>query len=249
MADVRAVLEGMLRLQELDSSLAQVDAALGRLPGRVAEIEKSLGSAEQALAFAKGRIQEQLKGRRSHEQDIDQVKTQISRHQDQLMQVKTNEQYRALNKEIATERGKIEEIEERILLGMERIDELNREVAQRERALAEERTRVEAEKTVLARERQDLEKERAGLDGERKVLVSGLPAEALTMYGRIADQRGGIAVAVVTAETCSACRVRCRPQALAEARNFERIVQCESCRRILVVRSEPPREAQATAGA
>jgi hypothetical protein len=234
-ADLRSTLVELGRLQEAESTLVTVDAALGRVPGRIAEIEASLAAAEKELAAARAALQDAGKERRSLEQDVEVVRIRITRHQDQLMEVKTNEQYRALNKEIATERSKIEEIEEKILLSLERSDELQRAIKQREGQLAREKERVAGEKATLLEERGKLEGERAELEAERARIAAAVPADALRLYRRIAGIRGGIAISRVEGESCGECRVRARPQPLAEARAFERLVQCESCQRILLV--------------
>ena len=86
--------------------LPVIDLAEG--PARVAAIERTLEGAEQALAKAKDELKAAGKKHRELESDIDGIKSKISRYQDQLLEVKTNEQYRALNKEIAAEQGEIE---------------------------------------------------------------------------------------------------------------------------------------------
>ena len=50
-----------------------------------------------------------------------------------------------------------------------------------------------------------------------------------------AAKRRGIAVSSITDGHCAACQVRLRPQLIMEARKGDRVVQCESCSRILYV--------------
>ena len=118
MNDVKTTVIALARLQELESTLAAVDAESARVPGRIAKIERTLAQSEKALQTARTALQEGGKTRRILEQEIEVIKVRIARYQDQTLQVKTNDQYRALNKEISAERALIEGIEEKILINM-----------------------------------------------------------------------------------------------------------------------------------
>jgi predicted nucleic acid-binding Zn-ribbon protein len=150
---IRTALADRAALQEEEAALAAVGRELGRVPEQIASIEKSLQGAEQALARARDAVSEASKERRGLEQEIEAIKTVISKYQGQLLEVKTNEQYRALNQEITTQRRKIEAVEERILINMERVEELQKTIRVKEAELAEEKKRVASEKTELERER------------------------------------------------------------------------------------------------
>ena len=108
-----------------------------------------------------------------------------------------------------------------------------------ERAAAEGKTSRETRKALergraqLSQESQQFQEQRSAFELEAKQLEAGLPAELLALYHRVADVRGGVAMAEVKDETCSECRVRVRPQVQAELRVSDQIFQCESCQRIL----------------
>jgi hypothetical protein len=238
-SDLHDTLEELLRLQGVESDLLRVEAALVRVPLRLGEIERTLEGAERAVTAARARLQDGGKERRALEQEIETVKVQITRHQDQLMQVKTNDQYRAMTKEIANEKAKIDGFEEKILINLERQDDLGKAVKDREADLAREKERVSAEKVTLLAEQTQLEGEKKALGAARATICAGLPADALALFRRVVQMRG-TAVSRVKGATCGECGVRARPQPLAEARLRERLVQCENCHRILYAEPLPP---------
>ena len=85
----------------------------------------------------------------------------------------------------------------RIDLEMERADDLQKAVKESESALAREKQRVAAEKETLGGEQRRLEQERARLVGDRDRLAGSLPRDLLALFRRIAQTRGGIAIAPV----------------------------------------------------
>jgi predicted nucleic acid-binding Zn-ribbon protein len=99
---------------------------------------------------------------------------------------------------------------------------------------------VAAEESKGRQVRADVEAERARLEGElvtiagaRSEVEGKLPAELVTLFADSVAKRRGIAVAAVRDGHCEACQVRLRPQLIMEIRKGDRIVQCESCMRIL----------------
>lgn len=70
---------------------------------------------------------------------------------------------------------------------------------------------------------------------EKKAPVQGLiQPKYLSLYQRIADARGGIAVVRVRGTSCSGCHMILPPQFVSELARSSVIEQCPSCKRILV---------------
>lgn len=238
MAELKQTLVQLYRLQQLETDLAAVERELAAGPARVAAIERTLEGAEKALAKARDDLKQAGKQHRDLESEVESIKEKISRYQTQLLEVKTNEQYRALNNEIAAERGEIDKREDQILELMERSDELSKHVDTEQARLAKEHERVDSEKQELAAANRRLAKERADIVAERDALVAAIDPGGLKLFRRVAEQRG-TGLTLVNGETCAACRVRCRPQMVEEARTWQSLVQCEQCSRILYV---PPQD-------
>ena len=230
--EVRTVLQHFTRLSEVMSTAAAVDKDLAKIPKEVASIEASLHDSTTALATAKTDLDASNKEIRKSESGIADIRAKISRHQEQLMAVKTNVAYKALNQEIAGEKKGIENHEDSILVLMERADELTSVIGLKEVALGEEKTRVAEEKAELEQRRKALEEERQALSDEAIKIRDILPPASMERYDRIAETRSPV-MSLVDGETCRECGVSNRPQALAEARQFDRIVTCEICSRIL----------------
>ena len=69
----------------------------------------------------------------------------------------------------------------------------------------------------------------------------GVGEEALDHYDRVLKLRGSAMAAVYEDESCSACRVRLRPQVFQDVMSNDQIVTCFYCNRILYFVPPPPK--------
>jgi predicted nucleic acid-binding Zn-ribbon protein len=226
-------LQRLIRLQKLDLAADEARRAIAAIPERLGLLEAQLQSARGQLEEAKERLATNQNARRAIEKDLSVVQTRLSRFKDQRMEVKTNREYQAMQKEIETAQHEVQAFEEKILERMLEADELTAAVKSAQAALAEaERTGATEQKTLEA-ERQQLE---SGLDETaraRQALVRQLPADVLAVFEDVARVRRGVALSEARDGLCSECHVRLRPQVYAEVRKNDRLIQCESCLRIL----------------
>src|SRR5881227_3608747 len=139
-------LKHLIRLQELDIRLAELAREIAALPKHVAEIEKKLISHERKLEADRAALAANQKERKKCEGDIQTQDQKISKLRDQMLQAKTNEQYRAFQHEIEYIQKEIRTAEDRILELMAESEPLDVNVKTAEAALKEEKQVVEAEK-------------------------------------------------------------------------------------------------------
>jgi predicted nucleic acid-binding Zn-ribbon protein len=242
-------LKTVIELQQLDQKIAELTAQIDALPAQIQTLETQLNEFIHAHEDRKQRLTRNQKERRDLEAEIQGIQTRISKHKDQLYEVKTNEQYRAMLKEIEGEEGKIRGIEDQVLEKMieaEQLEKLIREAASR---LESEKARVAGEVKQLKALRQTDEEERERLEKQRQGDASTLEAGVLDLYERVRKVRRGQAVAEVREECCTACNVRLRPQLFNEVRANEALLCCESCDRILYYVEPPPAESAEAQGA
>ena len=89
-----------IRLQEIDNRLAELTREIAALPVHIAEIEKKLVSHERKLEADRAALSANQKERKKCEGDIQMQEQKISKLKDQMLQAKTNDQYRAFQNEI-----------------------------------------------------------------------------------------------------------------------------------------------------
>jgi predicted nucleic acid-binding Zn-ribbon protein len=241
--DLKAVVE----VQQLDQQVAELTVLIDSLPTQIQTLQSQLDDFIHAHEERKKRLAANLKERRDQEGEVKVIQEKITKHKDQLYQVKTNEQYRAMLKEIEGEEGNIRKIEDQILEKMIEAEDIQKHIQEAAARLEGEKARVAAEIKRLQDERQKDLDERERLQARRKELAATLSRSVLALYERIRTYRTGAAVAEVRDGLCTACNVRLRPQIYNEVRSNEAVLTCENCSRI-VYYVEPPAEEQAAGG-
>jgi predicted nucleic acid-binding Zn-ribbon protein len=218
----------------VELAAADLERRIADIPLRLRQLEHDHEQAAGGLREAEARLIEGEKERRQLEGEVTDFKVKVSKYMDQSLLVKTNLEYQAILKEITGAKGHIDAVETQILERLLEADVLKakvkeeREIATRLQAeLGTERVRVEAEGA-------ELERARSAARQQRELLARELPAEILRIYERIRDARGGQALALAEGELCSVCKLRIRPQHLANLRAGAELVQCEHCQRILL---------------
>jgi len=85
----------------------------------------------------------------------------------------------------------------------------------------------------LLDEHATLQKELGKLFAERSAIASPIPPDALELYDKLRLQRRGIAVAVISEHSCSACGSGLSPAQMQSSRASRQMALCPSCGRIL----------------
>jgi len=234
-------LESLIKLQHLETQIAEAKAAIAAHPQLLSEADARLTAARTALDAAKTRLTDNQEKRRALEKDVAMYQARLSKYRDQQAAVKTNREYQALGHEIETAQQEMAAAEERVIERMVEADVVAADVKAAEGLFAAQQKQVEADKKSLA---EDLAAEQARLTRvteQRAEIVKGLDPRLLALFEQVARVRKGIAIAPATRDgLCSACHVRLRPHVFQQVRTNEQIIQCDSCQRIVYYIPPPP---------
>jgi len=237
-------LERLIRLQELETAVTTARQAIEAFPSQREALEARLADHTHRLEAAELRLTENKSARRVQEKEVAAVLSRLTKFREQLMAVKTNKEYHAVQSEIASANAEVQRLEDLILERMLEADELADEVRKARHALAEEQAAVREEQSRLERER-DRFQVRVQRHGEdRAALVADLTPHLVETFDTLIRSRKGIAVGAVREGRCDACQVRLRPQLYNDVRLNDRLIQCESCQRILYYPAEDAPPAQ-----
>jgi predicted nucleic acid-binding Zn-ribbon protein len=230
---MHADIERLIALQQIDSSVRDAEQKLGAEAARIKALESRLTGATSKVATAKERIAQNAVARRDIEKDVTLHQGRLSKFREQGMNVKTNQEYHAIQHEIAFAQNEIKAHEDRMLERMMELDELNIALKTAEADLASTQKDVEAEKASIVTEHDVLRERVDALTTERAAVVASLSAEALGIFERVSGRRNGIAMSEAKDGVCTLCHVRLRPQVFNTVRRNESILQCDHCNRIL----------------
>jgi predicted nucleic acid-binding Zn-ribbon protein len=234
-------LEALVKLQHLDTQIAEARAIISAHPQRLADADARLAGARVTLDAAKKRLSDNQEARRALEKDVAMYQGRLSKFRDQQGAVKTNKEYQALGHEIETAQADIAGVEEKVIERMVEADSVAADVKAAESAFAAHQKQVEADKKSLIEELGTVEAALKGALERRGELTKALEPRLLALFDQVARARKGTALATATRDgLCSACHVRLRPQIFQQVRANDQIIQCDSCQRILYYVPPPP---------
>jgi uncharacterized protein len=235
-------IQRLIELQKTDREIQRLQEEVAALPRRVAEIESKLANTKAQVERARATIKADETNRRKLETDIQSLRQKISKYRDQSLEVKTNDQYKALMHEVGFAEQEIRIIEDKILEGMLDVEDNEKRLKTAEVELKEETTEIEKEKGEARRRTSEDEAQLAGLNKQRDELRGAIAGDVLRHYDRVLKLRR-TALAEARDHKCAACQVMLRPQVYNDVRTNEQILICDSCQRILYY--VPPAEGEA----
>jgi hypothetical protein len=232
-APVHADLERLIALQHLDTAAEAARKKLADEPERDKAFDARLDAARQHVATAKDRLADNQNARRAIEKEVAVHQGRLSKFREQAMAVKTNQEYHAIQHEIAHAQGEIKKYEDEVLERMVEADDLTATIKSAEAALTAEQKTIDADRKRLQAEDAATQQSLDALSADRAKIVDALDKRVLAIYDTASSRRQGIAVAEARDGICTICHVRLRPQVFNDVRRNEAIVQCDSCQRIL----------------
>jgi len=224
--------ENLIELQKADREIHRLKDEIAALPKRVAAIEAKLAGTKAGLEKAKAAIKADEANRRKYEQNIKDLQQKISKYRDQSLDVKTNDQYKALLHEIQFAEQDVRVNEDKILELMVNAESRDKEVKAAEAELKEETAEIEKEKIEARQRTAEDEKQLGDWNAKRDQARAGVNPDTLRQYDRVFKYRG-TGLAEVRDHKCMGCQVMLRPQTYNEVRSGTELVTCESCQRIL----------------
>jgi predicted nucleic acid-binding Zn-ribbon protein len=225
-------IENLLKLQDADKEIRRLQDEVAELPKRVAVIEQKLAGTKAQLEKAQAAIKADEAARRKHDTTISDLRGKISKYRDQSLDVKTNEQYKALLHEIQFAEREIAATEDKILELMLNADARDKEMKAAQAELKAETAEIEKEKADARQRTAEDEKLLTEWRGKRDQMRSGVDPDLLRHYERVSKFRG-TGISEVRDQKCMACQVKLRPQTYNEVRSGLQTIVCDSCQRIL----------------
>ena len=233
-----AELERLIRLQQLDKSVATARLSIDKFPSISAALDARINERISLLESVEQRIAKQKSERQELEKSVAEIQTRLTRFKEQSMDVKTNKELWAIQTQISTAEKEIKDLEEQILERMLHGDELSDELVVSKKAVKLEQAEVSKEREQLEKEQNQLQVQIDQHATDRTALVADIASPSMALFDTLSRGRKGIAVGEAKDGRCCECLVRLRPQLYNEVMRNTSLIQCESCQRILYARIE-----------
>ena len=231
---MKAELQKLIALQNLDTTIRNLEKEQQAIPERRAEIEGEFDQRAFEIRALESRRDEAKLARVRLENEALEQKTRAERAERNLMSSKKQDEYTAAIREADAARKQISALETQILEQMEIFEQAEAALKERAGEIASLKSDREAKLKAFDDDSGTIGERLATARKEREELFANLPKQMSGLYARIrARIRDGVAVAEARNRSCTACFMSLRPQVMAEIRRGEEVITCDNCGRIL----------------
>ena len=227
-----STLEELLRLQDHDSIIIELEQQAQDIPERKEKESARLNELKSSLERALERLT-------ASQMDIDRVeldraagKEKILKLRQQQMTLKTNREFRAMNQEIAGMEQELAKLDNLELKACDELDNAAEPIAEAEAALKVEQDNVQGYLDELDERLAEIVVRLEEAQEGRVDLVKGVDNRWRQYYERLLKTRGNAVVALVDG-VCDGCHMHLPPAVNVEVKRAQRIVTCDYCGRIL----------------
>src|SRR3954471_6738178 len=142
-------LQHLIKLQDLDLAADRARRRIAELPAAQQALEARVAEKSAAVNTVKERIAAGQAARREVEKELAAVQGRLSKFKGQLMEVKTNKEYQAMQKEMAVAEQEVRALEDKLLEHMEIAETFAAELKAAETALKTAQAEVAREQKAL----------------------------------------------------------------------------------------------------
>ena len=237
-------LSPLIALQKLDLRIMEINTQRRKIPERLQIVEAPLREAQQLLQQTSAGMEALVKERRSHEKDLEAHEAHTEKMKSRLSELKSNKEYQAHLFEIEVSNKKKGDFEEKILVCMEKIEQLQQTAKEAQAKVSVVEKAFAQEKLVLDELEKKLAAELADLESQQQAHSAHVEKGLLVRYNSIKAARKDQALAEIKEGTCSGCRLQLPPQLISEVKRGENILTCPYCRRMLYWDGQTPVETE-----
>ncbi|RME75720.1 MAG: hypothetical protein D6776_02610, partial [Planctomycetota bacterium] len=197
MAQQHPEVQALLEVDRHDREIARLDDELRYLEGLLARERARVEAVERKVADARDRARELQRQLDALELEARSAAERQQKLRVQQNQVKTNEEYSALGRQIEAAGREIGEKEDAMLAGFEQQEALEAEIARLEDELAEARAQLARDTERLEGDMQAVRSRRDEQQRERAQALEKVGAKTRAMYERVLAKVKGRALAEV----------------------------------------------------
>ena len=227
-------IEKLLIVQSKDIALQKLQQEIERIPKERAKIEGLIDEEKASIETAKSDLNAKEVERKDLDSQINLKESDIAKFKTQQLEVKKNEEYRALTHQIEQAQNEISDLEEKEIEIMYSIDEAK---VAFEQAKAEIDERIDQQSKQLAELDSRLKQLKADVqEAEANFLESREPVnqDALEVYDRTKTQlKRPPYISAIEVQNCSGCHLRVSNEVQSLVSSGEEIVSCDQCPRIV----------------
>ncbi len=226
-------IEVLIKMQKIDSKIKELEKKVKILPQKLSNLEENVKNTAKKLEESENQLKENLVEQNNKKLLIKQNNDKIAKFKNQLLQIKNNKEYKALNSEITFLEKENERIDDETLELMLKADEIRVAIEKNKAKKKVAETELNKNKDKLNNEIAEVESQIKLLKEKRREIAQDLDRATLKRYVSLIKAKGS-AVVHCEKNACGGCGIRLRPQLLIDISKGDKVYSCEYCGRIIV---------------
>lgn len=225
-------IELLVQLQTVDLQIDKNADQEKSLSSRLKEIGEEVKTREGDFANRKQELKNTRKERMEKELQIEELEGKLQKHEEEKYRVKSQDEFEAVEREIAELEKKKDKQEDLFLKLMEKEEQLSDLLPSLQQQLEEHNKTLTQQRKDLNKELTDLQEKRKSLIKKREKLPPQVNKVYYSQYQQLRKSRDGLAVVKIENGVCGGCSMKVPPSLIGQMRK-SRVVYCESCSRII----------------
>lgn len=230
---MKAQIETLVRLQQVETEIGQVQAALDEVADKIRIREEELQQQEEGFAKESESLEALKKQYRDMDRDLKNDQDSIQKSQARLNTIKTNKEYQALLRGIDDLKKKNSQMEDEMLGFLDQIEEAEKQIAASKEELEKERRKTAREIKEIRKGNTEGIAKLQELKKRKESVSVQVPPDLMEKFMMIRKRFGNPVIVPVRGIVCEGCNMNIPPQMRNELKRYESLKFCPFCNRII----------------
>ena len=233
MENLKEVLLQLSELQEKDTKIVEQQNKVNKFPADIENKKSELLKIKEDFENKKSAYVKLNTLKKEKESLLNEKEAAIAKHTASLNSIKSNDLYKACLLEIEKAKADKSVVEDEILQLMEDIDKEIVNLKKYETETKQQEENINKELKEMDSSVNKIKEDVSVLQKDRDEFAKVIPANILSQYERIRENRNGQGLALIEGDSCGGCNMVLRPQLIVQATKCKELVYCDNCSRIL----------------
>ncbi len=230
---MKAQIETLVRLQQVETEIGQVQAALDEVADKIRIREEELQQQEEGFAKESESLEALKKQYRDMDRDLKNDQDSIQKSRSRLNTIKTNKEYQALLRGIDDLKKKNSQMEDEMLGFLDQIEEAEKQIAASKEELEKERRKTAREIKEIRKGNTEGIAKLQELKKRKESVSVQVPPDLMEKFMMIRKRFGNPVIVPVRGIVCEGCNMNIPPQMRNELKRYESLKFCPFCNRII----------------
>ncbi|OPL18881.1 MAG: hypothetical protein AVO35_02805 [Candidatus Aegiribacteria sp. MLS_C] len=226
-------LRKLLEIQDVDSRIDRVQAEMDEIPRERMIHERELEGQKREFERETGKLEGIRDESRKAEESRQVTEQRLAEFKNKLLEMKTNEAYRAMLEQIKFAEKMISDLDSRIIELMYEEEDAEAELEDARKVWERNRKRFEKRQEILDGQLEILKVNMKDLQAERKDIAAGMERRLLDKYQQLRSTGKGLVVVGLIKGNCGGCLTGIPPQTAVEISQGSTFI-CPICGRFVV---------------